>query len=675
MAEMTARPPTRLAPANAWTVVTDAPLRGLVLAREAGRILAWDETDTLTLHDADGSTRATARAPGRIIAAAIADDGSMAALIGDGARLIILDANLATVVDRSTLTDPATLAIDPHGRYVAVASKLNINQLSNRHGKPAGRFETRQPLAHLGFVADRPLMLGAAAYGTLAGIDLEGKGGKAGLAPEVAWQENLMSNVGRLAWSGDGGMVLAACFTHGIQRFDLQGRVEGSYHLGGSASHAVPDFAGRSIAVATLEGEIALLGPGGEVRWSTGIAKPAIGLEFDPLGKYLIYGLASGEIRRVDLFPTDTDSARTRAKPKVSAAVDGRTPAAGGPGPVREPDWSIPAFDSDDQAAFAVLAVLDEPPRVAMITTTNRFELFDEAGNSLGHAPEVSGVGRIIRTAPGWVAAATDRNIALGDLRRDSARRLDLNLVEVTHLAIAPDTFGLAIVQERDRVGRATAAGRWVWRREQKVPVEDLAIGPDGFAAVTLDDGHLIIFDPSGEIAGSFAPEPAEPLGLIEAPDASPPTVAWLTLARRAQILRGHDRSGRVAWQSPVPWEAWQFQRVGSHALLIAPDGRTLAYDGTGRPRAQGRAADLAGAIHRPEIGGGVGRVERRGVHLIATDLAGQIRWRAIVTEPIGPIAAGRTGVAAVIGRRIAYFADRGRTGEKRLGQTNDLAG
>ena len=68
MAEMTARTPTRLAPAVAWTVVTDAPLRGLALAREAGRILAWDETDTLTLHDADGSTRATARAPGRIIA-------------------------------------------------------------------------------------------------------------------------------------------------------------------------------------------------------------------------------------------------------------------------------------------------------------------------------------------------------------------------------------------------------------------------------------------------------------------------------------------------------------------------------------------------------------------------------------------------------------------------------
>ena len=45
----------------------------------------------------------------------------------------------------------------------------------------------------------------------------------------------------------------------GVQRFDLEGRAEGAYHLGGSAGHAVPDFAGRSIAVSTLEGELAIL--------------------------------------------------------------------------------------------------------------------------------------------------------------------------------------------------------------------------------------------------------------------------------------------------------------------------------------------------------------------------------------------------------------------------------
>ena len=71
-----------------------------------------------------------------------------------------------------------------------------------------------------------------------------------------------MSNVGRLATSGDGGLILASCFTHGVQQHDLRGQNEGSYHLGGTAAFAVPDFAGRTIGVATLEGELAVLSPG-----------------------------------------------------------------------------------------------------------------------------------------------------------------------------------------------------------------------------------------------------------------------------------------------------------------------------------------------------------------------------------------------------------------------------
>ncbi len=113
--------------------------------------------------------------------------------------------------------------------------------------------------------------------------------------------------------------------------------------------------------------------------------------------------------------------------------------------------------------------MLDDPPRIGLITNTNRLQVFAAEGRALGQAPEILGVGRILRTAPGWIAAATDRQVVLYDARRNAAQRLDLSLVEITHLAIRPDTFGLAIVQERDRIGRATLAGRWVWKAELDV--------------------------------------------------------------------------------------------------------------------------------------------------------------------------------------------------------------
>ncbi len=322
---------------------------------------------------------------------------------------------------------------------------------------------------------------------------------------------------------------------------------------------------------------------------------------------------------------------------------------------LRSPSWTVPVAQTDEQAETAVVAVLDDPPRIGVMTNRNRLQLLSQAGGILGEAPSIVGVGRILRTAPGWIVAATDRQIVLFDARRNVAERLDMNFLEITHLRVQPDTYGLAIVQERDRLGRATPAGRWVWKRELKSPVEELAIGPDASTALTTDDGQLLIFDPSGEPAGRYAADPAEALALSVAPAGSPPDVAWITLARHAQVLAGHRRDGRVLWQSPVPWESWQLHELPAHLVVEGLDGRALAFDGAGHARLQGRVdASLSLFGNGPD--GEVVRVFRHGENLQCTDLAGRARWRTIASDPIGPLAIGRSGVAALIGRSIAWF-------------------
>jgi hypothetical protein len=348
MPDQPGRSPSRLAPSPAWTVLTDAPLLGLGLAREAGTILVWDEADGLYLLDTRGRHRSVSRAPGRVIAGAISDDGTLVALLGEGSRLWLLGPDFGMTVDRQGPPEASSLAVDPHGRYVAVASRLGLTQIYNRYGRPAGRFETRQPLAHLCFIPDRPFLLGAAAYGTLAGINLAAAGHLGRLEARVLWQESLMSNVGRLATSGDGGLILASCFTHGVQRYDLRGQNEGSYHLGGTAAFAVPDFPGRTIGVATLEGELAVLSPGGNVRWKSGLIRPAIALETDPLGRFLIYGHATGEVVRLDLDGAERPASDASPEPAASrpsqvrippqARLDRRGGRDGGPGRDRRPD-------------------------------------------------------------------------------------------------------------------------------------------------------------------------------------------------------------------------------------------------------------------------------------------------------------------------------------------------
>src|SRR5262249_59774135 len=100
------------------------------------------------------------------------DSGSLYAVLVDGPRLCLLDAEMELVANRPAVFEPLTLAVDPHGRYVAIASKGSLTQLYTRFGRQAGRFTTPQPLAHLVFIPTQPMILGAAVYGTIAGMRL-----------------------------------------------------------------------------------------------------------------------------------------------------------------------------------------------------------------------------------------------------------------------------------------------------------------------------------------------------------------------------------------------------------------------------------------------------------------------------------------------------------------------
>lgn len=641
------RTSSRLDPSLSWTVLTDAPLLGLSFAREAGLLLAWDDASHVYLLDASGDRLYESRAPERIFAASISDDGTLVALLLAKSRFVLLGPELEPITERASPSDASNLAIDPHGRFVAVGTKNPETTLFTRHGKPSVRFETRQPLAHLVFVPGLPMLLGAATYGLLVGVELAEVKLSAGLDVEILWEEKLATSVGRLTCSGDGGIILASCFTHGVQRYDLQGQNEGSYHVGGTASHAVPDFTGRSIAVATTEGELSILNPAGNVKWRTKLPRGPIGLETDALGRFLYYGLPTGEVCRIDL-----DGSAPKASTLARAGATTDRPRSGS---IRVPDWKVPVAQTEDQAETTVVAVLDKPARIAVFPNSSRMQVFTSKGESRGFAPDCAGVGRILRTAPGWIAAATDRNIVLYDARKGTSHRLDLNLVELTHLVIRPDTFGLATVQERDRIGRATPTGRWIWRHELRSPVEDIAVGVGNLVAVTVETGQLLIFDAAGERAGEYSSDPPEPLALVEAPEESPAGVAWITLARRNQVLRGHTLDGRVVWESPVPWEGWQLQRIETRAVITSPDGTALSYDGSGYLKGQSRADDSIGEFFLGDDGE-VLRVARQGVHLICADLTGRVRWRAVADAPLGPMGCGMSGVAAMIGKELAWF-------------------
>ena len=508
------------------------------------------------------------------------------------------------------------MTIDPHGRYLAIGTRQTTLHFFNRFGRPAGSLETMHSLSHLCFVPGRPMAVAAAAFGTMVGVAFEIGRTQGRLDPEIIWQDRLLSNVGRLALDGEGGMILASCYTLGIQRFDLRGRNEGSYHLGGTVSHAVPDFPGRTIATATLEGELAVINSAGNVRWRTSLPRPVVALEVDPLGRYLIYGHSTGEIVRLDLFGGKQSRPAAAAIPRPAAA-SGQT-SGGAAGSVRTPDWLIPVVETEQQSETAVITVVDDPPAIALFTSPHRLQLFDTKGKKLGQGPDSSGVGRILRTAAGWLAAATDRQIVLCDLTQQ--------LLHATrHQLGAAHSPGHQARRLRTRFGPGTRSHRQASRAQ----VDGSGSTNCGFPSKTWRSAlrgsrrsppaaaSSRSSTPPASPPSAFTVDPTDPPLLIEAPEGSPPGVTWVSLARRAQWLRGHNLRGEVVWDRQIPWEGWSLVRLGRFAVVASADGRALACDGSGAIHGQGSPTEDSNSVFTTSAEGEILRISRHGVHLI----------------------------------------------------------
>jgi hypothetical protein len=212
------------------------------------------------------------------------------------------------------------------------------------------------------------------------------------------------------------------------------------------------------------------------------------------------------------------------------------------------------------------------------------------------------------------------------------------------------------LIQERDRIGRLTPASRWIWKKELRSTVDDVAIGPRGHAAVSTNDGEMLIFDPNGDAHVGFRFDSGDPPLLIEAPDNSPAELAWISLSRRAQSLRGHALNGEVLWDRPIPWEGWTLSRFERLALVTAADGRALTCDGLGSFLAQGGPSEGINDVFGIGPGGELIRISRRGVHIICAGLDGRVAWRSVTDQPLGPTAVGIPGTAILVGKSLAWY-------------------
>lgn len=633
-----------------WIYQADSAVAAVHLSGESQAILVRENSGRIVAITPEGDIRNVQAAPEAVKLSAADQSGQLVALVMDRTKLVLLDGDLNLIVEKKLHSEPLGLAVDPLGLFVAVSFEGRETQIYTRAGKMAGKFETRQPLARMSFVPGASRLLGCTKFDQFLAVDFEAES-RGQLIPEIAWARNTGVVFGHMHVIGESGKVLASCNVMGLQRLDEEGENEGTYQLGGTVIEASSDYPGRFFLASTLEGSLIAVNVNGTILWEFDRGGPWRHLAIDPLGRYALAASDSGQVVRMDLS-TESREGRTHSKP---VRVINSSGDSSGPN-VRQLSWTARIAGENETGQGYELIVSDNPARIGVLDPKKQLMCFLASGVEAEAVPALGGVGRLIRQRDGWIAAGNDRTLVLVDLARGAIHRPDLDLVQVTHFDMRPTSYGLAIVQEGDRLGRATVAGRWIWRKSLPATAESMVLADDGLIALSLDNGSLIVLDPAGSEVGRWSVGDQEAVLACESAGRHGSNCRWASYSRQERQLRGHSVDGSVLWETQMPFQGWSLVRTGQGVVVSANDGGAVLVNDSGALITK-RRAEPGQVIYGTGADGSsvVLRCDRQ--HIYLTRFDGTPIWRAGVDNAIEAVALGSSGVAVLAAGQLGFIA------------------
>lgn len=274
-------------PEKRWSFTVEAPLVSMQLAAESGDVLAADASGGLYRIDQRGRLAALTRGFLELNGLAFSDLGNRGTAVTGEQQLCCFDSQLK-VAWSIEMPEPVTcVGIDPGGRHIGVALANGQNVVYDVERRLICRFETERPLRVLHFLATEPAIIGAAEYGKIGRYDLAGR--------EI-WSENVHANIGGVCVTGDGQIVYAAVFNHGIRMFDEDGAACGTYLIEGTAHRLDCSFDTSRLAVTTLERHLYWLDDAGELVFAATLPEDVEQVQCAPLGNGIVCGFASGRL-------------------------------------------------------------------------------------------------------------------------------------------------------------------------------------------------------------------------------------------------------------------------------------------------------------------------------------------------------------------------------------------
>jgi hypothetical protein len=230
--------------------------------------------------------------PRALVTACCADDGSAYAAVGARGEVWWLTPDLTVRWERSVPRKAVAVALDPFGQYAAVSDARSGLHVFNRHGGRVSETQTPRALHYLAFVPAAAFLLGSADFGLVGCYEVTGR---------CAWRDGLVAHVGSLAVSGDGALVALACFTEGVQRYNVAGKNLGRLTVGEPCRLAALSFDGRHILAAGLSNRLMLLDSSGQTQGTHPLDKAPVAVVLGALADRAAAAFGDGTLLCLDV--------------------------------------------------------------------------------------------------------------------------------------------------------------------------------------------------------------------------------------------------------------------------------------------------------------------------------------------------------------------------------------
>jgi hypothetical protein len=630
-----------------WVYVADSPIEAVHLAGESQMMVVRDQSGQVKVLSSEGEVLATDTATEPIRLSAADQSGLLMAMVLGKRKLAFFDWDLNLLVERNLHSEPVAIAVDSLGLYVAVSFLGKETWIYTRQGKKIAEFETRQPISRMAFVPGSSRLVGSTTFDQLVCAEISRS--RDDYDADIVWIQNTGVGVGHIHVIGNSGKVLASCNNMGLQRLDVDGENEGTYQLGGTVIESAADFPGRFFLASTLEGSLLAVNANGSIMWEHGRGGPWKHLTIDPLGRFALAASAMGELVCMDL------STEPRGRVDHSSVQMISSSGASGNSSIKSPEWSIRISDAlEDNLAYS-LAVCEKPFRACVLDSKKVLSCFTALGDEAEKLPGLGGSGRLLKAAEGWVAAGNEQKLRLVNFTTQEVLEPDLALVQVTHFQMKPQKYGLLIIQEGDRLGRASLDGRWIWRIHLPATVESLVLSDDGYTALSLDNSQVGVMGPAGKGVGKWSAGEREAVLLCESQSKQDGLCRWVSLARSERVLRGHSLDLRLLWQVEVPFAGWELVRSDEGVIVVANDKSAILYDDAGEILAKRRGNGCPTKFASDRDGKAIAIHVDAGI-LYCTRFDGSVLWRLPIEGDVSSMQISREGVLILAGGVLSWI-------------------